>query len=50
MRRCDASCGSVAFHTRDESLGVLAADQHLDGVAERMVETRAEVDDGEGEH
>jgi hypothetical protein len=39
----------VAFHARDEMVGGFAADERLDGVAERMVETRAEVDDGEDE-
>jgi hypothetical protein len=36
----------VAFHAGDELVGVLAADERLDGVAERVVEARAEVDDG----
>jgi hypothetical protein len=39
----------VAFHAGDEPVGVFAADERLDGVAVRMVETRAEVDHGEDE-
>ena len=45
--RCELQV--VSFHPGDELVGVLAADERLDGVAERMVKTRAEVDDGEDE-
>ena len=34
----------------DEALGVLAADERLDGVAERVIGTRADVDDRVDDH
>ena len=37
--------GIVALHLRDEALGVLAPDERLDGIAERMVGAGADVDD-----
>ena len=37
--------GIVAAHHLDEALGVLAADERLDGLAERVAARRAQVED-----
>ena len=42
--------GVVAAHLIDEPLGILAPHERLDGVAERVVGARAEVEDGVDEH
>jgi hypothetical protein len=39
----------VAANFRDEALGILATDERLDRIAERLVGRRAHVEDGEND-
>ena len=42
--------GIVASHLLDEPLGVLSADEHLEGVTERELWREGVVDDGVDDH
>ena len=42
--------GIVTPYLLDEALGIVASDERLDGVTERVVGARAEVDDRVDEH